>query len=98
MAKETTKQEIFEAILDAAERLLAHYGYGKMTMSDLAEEAGIGVGTIYLHFSGKAEVAFAVFERSNRRVVEQLEAEARAASPLPIRLRAMLEKANTSAL
>ena len=91
MAKETTKQEIFEAILDAAERLLAHYGYGKMTMSDLAEEAGIGVGTIYLHFSGKAEVALAVIERGNRRVVEHLAAEAQTLSSPIVRLRALLE-------
>lgn len=71
MHRETTKQETREAILDAAERLLTRYGYGKMTMSDLAEEAGIGVGTTYLHFPGKAEVALAVVTRANLRVVEE---------------------------
>jgi len=71
LLRETTKQETREAILDAGERLLTRYGYGKMTMSDLAEEAGIGVGTTYLHFPGKAEVALAVVTRANLRVVEE---------------------------
>ncbi len=75
MHRETTKQDARqdtrETILDAAERLLTRYGYGKMTMSDLAEEAGIGVGTTYLHFAGKAEVALAVVTRANLRVVEE---------------------------
>ncbi len=92
MPRESTKQETVEAILDAAERLLIHYGYSKMTMSDLAEEAGIGVGTIYLHFPGKADVAIEVVDRSNRRVIEQLETDVYAkASPIH-RLRNMLLK------
>lgn len=79
-------------ILDAAEHQLSHYGFTKMTMSDLAEEAGVGVGTIYLHFTGKAEVATAVVERTNQRVVEQLEAEARSSSPVETRLSTILQK------
>ena len=34
--------EIRDAILDAAERLRTHYGCKKITMDDLAREAGIG--------------------------------------------------------
>jgi len=45
--------DVRDAILDAAERLLARYGYRKMTMDDLASEAGIGKGTTYLHFPSK---------------------------------------------
>ena len=92
MLQETTKQGARGIILDAAERQLAHYGFTKMTMSDLAEEAGVGVGTIYLHFTGKAEVAIAVVERSNQRVVEQLEAEALNTSAVEDRLKTMLQK------
>ena len=84
--REAIKQEIRETILDAAERLLTRYGYSKMTMSDLAEEAGIGVGTTYLHFPGKAEVALAVVMRANLRVVE----EQRRSAALPGRVEARL--------
>ena len=90
MHRETTKQETREAILDAAERLLTRYGYGKMTMSDLAEEAGIGVGTTYLHFPGKAEVGLAVVTRANLRVVEEQRRIAAAPGPTETRLRDVL--------
>ena len=38
------QKNIREIILDAADRLLARYGYKKMTMDDLAQEVGIGKG------------------------------------------------------
>ncbi len=40
-------------ILDAAERLLRHYGPLKTTMAEIAREAGLGVGTVYLEFPSK---------------------------------------------
>jgi len=88
--KETDKHETREAILDAAERLLDRYGYGKMTMNDLAEEAGIGVGTTYLHFAGKADVAVGVVERFNAHVRGVLEQVARGDGSPERRLRDML--------
>lgn len=42
-----------EQILAAAERLLLRHGYGRLTMEDVAREAGIGTGTIYLHWKSK---------------------------------------------
>jgi len=90
LPRETTKQETREAILDAAERLLTRYGYGKMTMSDLAEETGIGVGTTYLHFPGKAEVGLAVVTRANLRVVEEQRRIAASPGPAEARLRDVL--------
>lgn len=66
------RKEISEAILDAADRLLARYGYKKMTMDDLALEAGIGKGTIYLHFPSKEEIALARIDRIISQLVERL--------------------------
>jgi AcrR family transcriptional regulator len=40
-------------ILAAADRLLRHYGPQKTTVADVAREAGIGVGSVYLEFSSK---------------------------------------------
>jgi AcrR family transcriptional regulator len=67
-----TRKEVRDAILDAADRLLARYGYKKMTMDDLAQEAGIGKGTIYLHFPGKQEVALARIDRVINQLVARL--------------------------
>jgi TetR/AcrR family acrAB operon transcriptional repressor len=40
-------------ILDAAADLFVHYGYDKTTVSDIARDAGISKGAIYLHFESK---------------------------------------------
>jgi AcrR family transcriptional regulator len=66
------REDIEDLILDAADRLLARYGYRKMTMDDLAQEVGIGKGTLYLHFRGKEEIALSRVDRLVRRIVEQL--------------------------
>ncbi len=90
MQEPITKPDTREIILDAAERLLTRYGYGKMTMSDLAEEARIGVGTTYLHFPGKAEVGLAVVTRANLRIVEEQRKIAAAVGTAEDRLRDVL--------
>lgn len=84
------KHETREAILDAAERLLDRYGYSKMTMNDLAEEAKIGVGTTYLYFPSKADVALGVVERFNAHVLSLLQTGAGGNGPPDRRLRDML--------
>jgi len=43
-------------ILEAAERLLHHYGAQKTTIAEIAREASIGVGTVYLEFSSKEAI------------------------------------------
>jgi AcrR family transcriptional regulator len=86
----TQKDDIREGILDAAERLMVHYGYQKMTMQDLANEAGIGVGTTYLHFGGKAEVACAVIDRANKRLMIKLQEILESDAPVEERLRSLL--------
>ncbi len=40
-------------IYRASRDLLLHFGYDKTTVSDIAKEAGISKGAIYLHFSSK---------------------------------------------
>lgn len=79
-----------EAILDATDRLLARYGFKKMTIDDLAREVGIGKGSVYLHFPSKDEIALSHVDR----LVEWLKDRLRkiAASDIPVedKLRQML--------
>ena len=44
------------AILEAANRLLAEKGYQGMTMDDLATRVGIAKGSLYQHFKSKEEL------------------------------------------
>jgi TetR/AcrR family acrAB operon transcriptional repressor len=59
----TVNSERETRILDAAARLMAHYGYDKTTVSDIAREAGISKGAIYLHHSSKEDLFAALLLR-----------------------------------
>jgi TetR/AcrR family fatty acid metabolism transcriptional regulator len=49
-----------EAILRAARTLFAKQSYEETTIADIAREAGIAVGTVYLYFRNKREIYTAV--------------------------------------
>lgn len=79
-----------ERILDAADRLLARFGYRKMTVEDIAQEAGIGKGTVYLSFPSKEEVALGCIDRMVDQLLARLAAIAESARPAAERLRDLL--------
>lgn len=80
----TTKQAIvtefrINEILEAARALFARKGYNATTMEEVAEEAGLAKGTLYLYFSSKQEIylkalhvaADALIERGLRAMAQQ---------------------------
>src|ERR1700682_4151044 len=84
------KEDVRGLILDAADRLLALYGYQKMTMDDLAVDVGIGKGTLYLHFNSKEEIALARVDRIIDQLSERLREIARSNVSFATRIRRML--------
>ncbi|MGJ3240387.1 MAG: TetR/AcrR family transcriptional regulator [Anaerolineae bacterium] len=68
-----------QRILSVASDLIAHYGYDKTTVSDIAREAGISKGAIYLHFDSKDALFEALLQQELRaystRWLELLEAD-----------------------
>src|SRR5688572_15815891 len=79
-----------DSILEATDRLLARYGYRKMTVEDIAVEAGIGKGTIYIHCSSKEEVVLSHIDRIVERLKERLREIAGSDATTAERLRLML--------
>jgi AcrR family transcriptional regulator len=61
-------------ILGAAERLFRHYGITKTTVADIAREAGVGVGTVYLDFPSKDAIAEALAHRERAALLARLDA------------------------
>jgi AcrR family transcriptional regulator len=58
------KQERHHAILDAAARLLARSPERIANVAEVADEAGLAKGTVYLYFPSKEELLLAVHERN----------------------------------
>lgn len=72
------KADTRESILDAADALMQQFGFRKMTMDDIAREAGISKRTIYTYFPSKEEVGLS----SIARVVAHAQATMRDAAEL----------------
>jgi TetR/AcrR family fatty acid metabolism transcriptional regulator len=63
-----------ERILLAAERIFARHGFFAAKVSDVAKEAGVADGTIYLYFKSKDDLLISLFERRMQEVNETLRA------------------------
>jgi AcrR family transcriptional regulator len=77
-----------DAILHAAWGLIRHYGYNKTTIDDIAREAKVGKGTVYLYFKSKKEIMLDLTDLTNERITRQLEKLASGDKPAEERIRA----------
>ena len=74
----TSEAERRKVILDAAKRLLCHYGPQKTTIAEIAREAEIGVGSVYLEFASKEAIIGELSELEHTLVLDAMhEAAAR---------------------
>jgi AcrR family transcriptional regulator len=81
-----------EAILIAAEGLLAEQGFAHMTTNRVARRAGVNVALVYRYFAGKEAIVGALIERAAGATLEaarQALAE-HARSPFPAAVRALI--------
>ena len=92
-------------ILDAAVTLLLRWGYGRVTMDDIALEAAVGTGTIYLHWKTKEALFESVLLRELHALWGELAQRIREAPSdvllhrcLPALLRAVKERPLARAL
>lgn len=63
-AVRTTVPEKREAILRAAVKVFAQKGYFNSKVADIAGEAGIADGTVYLYFKSKDEILHSIFDQA----------------------------------
>lgn len=79
-----------QTILDAADRMFLRYGYRKTTIEDIAREAGIGKGSVYLHFQSKEEIGGEWMDQWHTRVFQEMRDRVDAQERYPDKLRAFL--------
>jgi TetR/AcrR family fatty acid metabolism transcriptional regulator len=72
-----------QQIIDAAIRVFARTGYYNSRVSDIAREAGIASGTIYLYFKTKDEILVTLFREKMAEWVELVRGEI-AGEPDPV--------------
>lgn len=80
-----------ERILGAAERIFARHGFFAARVSEIAKEAGVADGTIYLYFKSKDDLLISLFENRMKQVNEELRV-AIAGRPPAEQLRAFIRR------
>ena len=60
-----------EAILRAATRVFAENGYFNSKVADVARQAGVADGTVYLYFKSKEEILRSIFDRNTTEAIAE---------------------------
>jgi AcrR family transcriptional regulator len=87
--REHQKQELRQAILDAAADLFVEKGYDQFSLRQVAERIGYSATTIYLYFADKDDLLFTVVDQGFERFEAQLAAAAASTDDPLERLRAI---------
>lgn len=66
------REERANRILDAAAELMLRWGYNKTTIDDIARNAGVAKGTIYLHWKTREDLFTALMKREYIRLAEDI--------------------------
>ncbi len=69
------KGEKYEVLLDAAVKSFAQTGYHGTRVADIAHEAGVADGTVYIYFENKEDILISLFQDLMQRFVEDLSSE-----------------------
>jgi AcrR family transcriptional regulator len=90
LARDDTRDKR-RAILDAARELFARQGYEETTIAEIARDAGVAVGTVYLYFQNKHDILVDVCLALNAEIAKVIQSPAILALPLPQVPRAVIE-------
>lgn len=65
--------EKYSRIIAAATKVFARKGFYKAKVSDIAQEAGVADGTIYIYFNHKDDILISLFEEKMQEVLDNME-------------------------
>jgi AcrR family transcriptional regulator len=82
--KQVRSHAIVQAIVEAGRRLLAEEGAASLTTNQIAERAGVSIGSLYRYFPNRAAVVAAIYDRETAREVANLDEEPWPVDDLPL--------------
>ncbi|MBW1996923.1 MAG: TetR/AcrR family transcriptional regulator [Deltaproteobacteria bacterium] len=65
----------YQRIINAATKIFARKGFFNSKISDIAKEAQVADGTIYLYFENKDDILISLFEEQMKKVLEGMKEE-----------------------
>lgn len=68
-------EEKYRMILNAAKLVFAREGFYNSKVSEIAREAHVADGTIYLYFKNKDDILISLFEEELTRIIKEVRAE-----------------------
>jgi AcrR family transcriptional regulator len=77
-------------IFEAARRRIERYGYRHTTIAEIAVDAGVAKGTVYLHFPGKEDLVVAIVSQMLERLEARMRGLAAGRGPAAARLERLL--------
>src|SRR3954452_24981323 len=90
-SKEEVVQEFrIQSIQEATLRVIARKGMSAATMQEIAEEAGVAKGTLYLYFRDRNELVEKTFENAIQQLHAKVDAALAEALPFEEKLRAVM--------
>ncbi|HYO78290.1 MAG TPA: TetR/AcrR family transcriptional regulator [Thermoanaerobaculia bacterium] len=91
-SKEEVVQEYrIASIQEATMRVIARKGMAAATMQEIAEEAGVAKGTIYLYFRDRDELVEKTFETAIKQLMREIDAAIEQDLPLESKIRAIMQ-------
>ena len=75
-----SKDDKRSRILKAAVKVFAQQGFYNAKVSEIAQNAGIAAGTIYLYFKNKDEILISIFEEEMAKVIAKVSKEIESAA------------------
>lgn len=67
-----SKEEIRERIIDAAAERLAHFGYTKTCMAEIADDCDMSPGNLYRYFDNKLDICECIVRRATEERLAEL--------------------------
>jgi len=86
------KNNKYHRILEAAVKVFARQGFYQSTIAQIAKEAGVADGTIYLYFKNKDDILVQFFSYRTKQVFERFRAEVKIADNSLDKLRNLIRR------